>query len=133
MISAKQITLALRGRWLGRYGSACCPAHRDTHPSLSLADGEDSRLLAFCHAGCSFKDILDALCRLGLVAGANHYRPPSPDDWKRVRHEQKEWESKREANALACWDETVLISGTTAEVYLRRRGLRSAGDPAVSS
>ncbi len=38
--------------------SACCPAHDDRQPSLSIAEGEDGRVLLKCHAGCS----VDAIC-----------------------------------------------------------------------
>lgn len=41
--------------WIAR-----CPAHEDGTPSLSVSEGEDGRLLAHCHAGCSFEDILAA-------------------------------------------------------------------------
>lgn len=39
---------------------ACCPAHDDKHPSLSVGLGED-RVLLRCHAGCTFDDIILAL------------------------------------------------------------------------
>ncbi len=41
--------------------TAKCPAHSDEHPSLSISRGEDGRLLARCHAGCSFEAILAAV------------------------------------------------------------------------
>jgi 5S rRNA maturation endonuclease (ribonuclease M5) len=42
---------------------ASCPAHDDRVPSLSISEGDDGRILLYCHAGCSTDDILD---RLGL-------------------------------------------------------------------
>lgn len=81
MSEAKRLTLALRGRWFGRYGIARCPAHGDKNPSLSLSDGEGDRLLARCHAGCSFTDIIDAMKGLGLIEGTGSYTPPSREDW----------------------------------------------------
>jgi putative DNA primase/helicase len=39
--------------WLAR-----CPAHEDRRASLSIAEGDDSRALVKCHAGCS----VDAVC-----------------------------------------------------------------------
>jgi hypothetical protein len=41
--------------------SARCPAHDDNLNSLSVAEGDDGRALLFCHAGCDFRDIVDAL------------------------------------------------------------------------
>ena len=32
---------------------ACCPAHPDTTPSLSVGIGDDGRILLNCFAGCS--------------------------------------------------------------------------------
>ncbi len=44
-----------------------CPAHDDRLPSLSLANGHDGRLLLYCYAGCSFREIIQALIRIGLL------------------------------------------------------------------
>lgn len=43
---------------------ACCPAHNDKKPSLSVTEGDDGRVLIHCHAGCSFEQIVEAA---GLV------------------------------------------------------------------
>ena len=40
---------------------ACCPAHADTNPSLSIAEGDDRRVLLKCWAGCEVLDIVHAL------------------------------------------------------------------------
>ena len=43
-------------------GLSCrCPAHADSHASLSLGIGEDGRVLLFCHAGCATTDVLAAV------------------------------------------------------------------------
>lgn len=39
---------------------AICPAHQDKSPSLSIDDGDEGTLL-HCHAGCTYKQIMDAL------------------------------------------------------------------------
>lgn len=36
---------------------SCCPAHDDLHPSLSIAEGTDGRILLNCHAGCRAEEI----------------------------------------------------------------------------
>jgi putative DNA primase/helicase len=41
--------------------TARCPAHSDHVNSLSVAEGNDGRVLFFCHAGCHFDDVLVAL------------------------------------------------------------------------
>lgn len=130
MRDAERITRALGGRWFGRYGIARCPAHGDKHPSLSLTDGDGDRLLARCHAGCSFTNILDALRGLGLVEGVSNYSPPTREELERIRQAEDEQAAKREARALACWREAAPIASTIAETYLRCRGV-SCGLPAT--
>lgn len=41
--------------------SACCPAHDDKNPSLSVDLGDDGRVLLCCHAGCPREVILSAI------------------------------------------------------------------------
>lgn len=40
---------------------SCCPAHNDRYPSLSIAEGEDGKILMRCHAGCTIHDICTSL------------------------------------------------------------------------
>lgn len=44
-----------QGKW-----QACCPAHDDRGPSLSIAEGDDGRVLVHCFAGCSVHEIVAA-------------------------------------------------------------------------
>lgn len=41
--------------------SACCPAHEDRHPSLSIDVGKDGCAVLCCHAGCSNDSVCKAL------------------------------------------------------------------------
>ena len=43
-------------RWTAR-----CPAHEDRNPSLSIAEGDDSRVLLKCFAGCSPESIVASI------------------------------------------------------------------------
>lgn len=45
-----------RGRWV-----ACCPAHDDRTPSLSIAEGDDGRVLAHCFGGCDVASVAAAV------------------------------------------------------------------------
>ena len=64
---AQSITLALRGRWHGRYGLAFCPVHDNRRtPALRLANGSDGRLLTLCSAGCTFELVVGMLRGMGL-------------------------------------------------------------------
>jgi hypothetical protein len=71
----------------GRY-MACCPAHDDRSPSLSIKECDDRRLLIHCFAGCPAADVLEAV---GLSMGdlfpesmRSHHTPSLPH-WKRER------------------------------------------------
>lgn len=43
-------------RWI-----ACCPAHDDRNPSLSIAEPEPNKILIHCHAGCKTSNVLAAI------------------------------------------------------------------------
>jgi hypothetical protein len=45
-----------RGKWM-----ACCPAHNDKSPSLSIAEAPDGRILIHCFAGCAANEVLEAV------------------------------------------------------------------------
>lgn len=45
-----------KGRW-----KACCPAHDDKHPSLSITECDNGKILLHCHTGCETKSILTEL------------------------------------------------------------------------
>lgn len=50
----------VRQRQPGQY-SACCPAHDDKGPSLSVRENPDGAVLLYCHAGCTAPEITGAL------------------------------------------------------------------------
>jgi hypothetical protein len=44
---------------------ACCPAHDDNSPSLSITEASD-KILVHCFSGCSQEEVLDALKARGM-------------------------------------------------------------------
>ena len=54
------ITVLRKVKRVSRGWTACCPAHDDENPSLSIAEGPD-RDLFYCHAGCRFEQIRSAI------------------------------------------------------------------------
>jgi hypothetical protein len=119
------LTLALAGRWHGRYGSASCPAHEDRQPSLSLSDGRDGQLLVHCFAGCAFTAILDALRGRGLMPKEGTWKPGKEATQARTRRKEAESADveRRGRQARQVWDEAIPARGTAAEAYLRARGI----------
>lgn len=116
-MSAETATLALGGKWTGRSGSAFCPVHENTRtPALSLADGDNGKLLVKCFAGCDPVDVLRELNRRGLD-------DESFNDGPKLKPARKI--SDRRDYALTLWRETQPISDTLAEEYLRKRGVNS--------
>lgn len=67
MLSAEQLAMSLpKGRQIGANRFvACCPAHEDRSPSLSISQ-TDNRTVFHCHAHCSQAEVIDAFTRLGL-------------------------------------------------------------------
>ena len=45
-----------RGTWI-----ACCPAHADKSPSLTIRETDDGKVLLHCFTGCSALEIIDAV------------------------------------------------------------------------
>ena len=118
-MSAETITRALGGKWHGRYGTAMCPAHDNKKtPALSLADGEDGKLLVTCHTGCDPVDVLRAINGRGLGMEDIHPRPC-------LTPKRDKDEKGRRDFALKLWREALPITDTIAERYLRERAIRS--------
>jgi hypothetical protein len=73
----------VRTRGEGNY-IACCPAHRDRSPSLSIKQADDGRVLLHCFAGCSAGDVTAAigLELSDLFPPRDDYRPtPRRQRW----------------------------------------------------
>jgi len=61
---AEIATFLSRVRHLNESGdgwTASCPAHADSRPSLKIDVNPDGKILAHCHAGCSFDAIVEAV------------------------------------------------------------------------
>jgi hypothetical protein len=44
------------GQW-----SACCPAHKDKSPSLSIRETDEGSVLIYCFSGCSVNSIVESI------------------------------------------------------------------------
>jgi hypothetical protein len=123
MTGAQRLTRVLGGRWYGRYGLAYCPAHPNTKtPALSLRDGDDGKLLVYCHTGCDGANVLAALRARGLLEGRSNWKP-DPREIERRKADEDADLRRRIDQASRCWTEARPIVGTLAERYLRTRGI----------
>jgi len=99
---------------------ASCPAHDDSHPSLSITQVAD-RILLNCFVGCSVRAICEALdIRLGDLLSA--FESHSVDRWT---------DAERRAYARRTWEKSRRASGSVAETYLRNRGITMPIPPAI--
>lgn len=121
-MGAERVTRMLGGRWHGRYGLAFCPAHENRRkPALSLADGDDGKLLVHCFAGCHAIDVLRAIegGSGGLLELGELRRPSAGQD------------GDRRLFALKLWQDARPATGTLAELYLRGRAISGALPPSL--
>ena len=73
------IAHSLHGRKASSGWVARCPAHNDHHPSLSLTETQNGRVLVKCHAGCAQTAVISALRARGLWPGGE--QRDSSSDW----------------------------------------------------
>src|SRR5579871_929710 len=66
MIAAAIAEALPKGRKSGAGYVACCPAHEDANPSLSIRDADHQQILVHCHAGCDQRAVIEALKARGL-------------------------------------------------------------------
>ncbi|MEM6623658.1 MAG: toprim domain-containing protein [Pseudomonadota bacterium] len=123
-MDAREITVSLGGRWQGQFGTAPCPVcqgeRRKGQNALTLADGDDGRLLAHCKkSACSFVDIITAL---GLRDGS--YAAPSPHEMAARKAEAAADQKKKLERCRQIWDQAKALAGTKGEAYLRGRGIQ---------
>lgn len=60
----------------GKSWQACCPAHNDKSPSLTISEADNGDLLLHCFAGCEYRDIMAAV---GLEAREGFQGSLSPE------------------------------------------------------
>ena len=65
---------------------ACCPAHPDKSPSLSIKDGDKGFPVFYCYAGCTYEAIAAAL-------GISSESPPPPPAPSPKPKPEAEWEA----------------------------------------
>ena len=124
-MNAHEIAVALGdARREGHDWRARCPVHGGH--GLTLADGLGGKLLVKCWGGCQWREILDELRSLGLIAGDPGASPEREVERRRREETQAKAEAerirRRIATARNLYGRTQAAAGTSVEVYLRARG-----------
>lgn len=100
------LELLKKVRRQGKGWEACCPAHDDNRASLSIAVGDEGRLLVHCHANCQPETIMAAvgLSMTDLFPPSEHGRIMRAYDYREengevafqvVRMEPKDFRQRR--------------------------------------
>lgn len=122
MNSARDIAIALGGKWYRTYGTAPCPCcqpeRRKEQNALTLRDGHGMFLLHCKKLGCHFVDILRAA---GLRSG--DYKAPDSSVIAQRKAQESAYAAKKARQAYNIWQEAEQIEGTLADTYLRGRGI----------
>ena len=110
---------------------ALCPAHDDRRPSLSIAQGDDGHLLLYCHAGCTFEQIIAALPAGARGQGSGTspwslapspcFQPPPTPAPPDAAWQGRAWDRLRDAV-----DRLMSQEGERARAWLHGRGLTDA-------
>jgi hypothetical protein len=129
-MTAETIARALGGRKTGQSWMACCPAHDDREPSLSIRDAEGKALVC-CHAGCLQRNVIAALKARGLWDGKTRSNLCGANRRKGAERRPDPQLPDRSAAALAIWDRTGAAAGTPIEAYLATRGLTLPLPPSI--
>ena len=125
---ADALAKALHGRKCGSGWIARCLAHDDHHPSLSISDGQDGRVLVHCHAGCSQESVWQSLKGMARVGRDNPQQAPKAP----VRRSTAARGVKdRIALAKRIWSECRPVADTPVERYLASRGITMEPPPTI--
>jgi Toprim domain len=134
-VTAADIVAGLGGRMRSKSaGIACCPAHEDRNPSLSVGEGRGGRILVRCFGGCSQAEVIDALRREDLWPDRAKTAPLlTRAEYSSHRHEVATRERERarrddfvERAWQRTWATALPARGSPIEQWLRHRGIDSA-------
>jgi putative DNA primase/helicase len=123
-MTAADLTKTLGGQWHGRYGMACCPAHDDRTPSLSISDA-GGMVLVRCHAGCEQERVITVLQQLGLWPKKGDRPFLYPTRGSPIEPQTNQNGPERSKAALAIWRSSRPIQNTGAASYLASRDIHT--------
>lgn len=89
IITAEAVARGLNAIRVGSGWLAHCPAHDDTHRSLTIGRGDTQPVVVSCKTGCSQGDVLAALKQMGLWSSA----PAGHTAERRDQPQQPKWKA----------------------------------------
>lgn len=115
-------------RWNGPNRiTACCVAHRDRSPSMTVSIGSNGKLLWKCFAGCS-QDAVGHILR-SMLGGTFFNAPKTASEWHTNLRRDTNPFIKRCIEEI--WNDTRAIErGDVVDRYLTGRGIRLERFPA---
>lgn len=109
MIAEKLLNQLTKVKRTGRESwMACCPAHEDKSPSMTITEKDDGRVLVHCFAGCSVESILGAV---GLTF-SDLYPEREADPYKPTRPERMPFNPRDVLAAVSTESLIVAIAGS---------------------
>jgi hypothetical protein len=122
-MTAEAVAKALGGRKAGAAWMAQCPAHEDREPSLSIAQGNNGKVLVRCHAGCEQHRVIAALRARGIWTDADRRSGKTIGSPSGTTNQPDRCNETRTQAALRIWGATVPASGSLVETYLAARNI----------
>lgn len=99
------------------------PGHGPADRSVSLLETEDGRVLIHCFSPRDdWRAVRDELADLGLLDEGEHQASPSAGE-PSVRLQPEQRDEDRRARVSRLWEESLPITGTVGERYLRTRAI----------
>jgi hypothetical protein len=96
---------------------AFCPAHENHRTqALSISEGENGRILLYCHRGCTYHQIVEAL-------GFAQQAAPVPVLRTSIRPVRQLSDAGRIEAVRRIWREAKPLASTPAQRYLENRGI----------
>lgn len=156
-MTAREIVIALGGRWHGDYGMMQCPCHDDgARPGLKVRDDprKPDGIDLHCFAGCDWRDVKAALRGWGLLPDRDddldHHADAartartcpaaspsrslsisSSTSSTRCTAAPAEDQDRRQEHAIEIWRTSRPAEGSTVEVYLKSRGIVMPPPPSL--
>lgn len=138
-MEAEKIAIALKARKSGSGWTACCPAHDDRNPSLSINDDGNGKPLLYCQSGCSQDEVISALKALDLwELGEGLSKPPLVVSKAVEKQEKERLEGYLDTATQASKEYKNYSSDCSQSQYLKRKkvdvfGIKHDGNKLVVS